>query len=120
MDGSSKIALAIVGGVLAVIVATIGYKEFDRQRAINQINEGIQVLSDQTKAAEAQSNAQAAYQRQREWDKYRDDLARRTLSSNQRCYAGAVVEVHGNTYTQLGTISNPIHCSGMLADHPLR
>lgn len=120
MDGSSKIALAIIAGAALVVVAFVGYQEMDRQRTINQVNEGIHAFLDQANQAEAQSNAQAAYQRQREWDQYRDNLARRTLSSNQRCYGGAVVEVHGSTYTQLGTISNPIHCSGTLADRPLR
>ncbi|MGH8159566.1 MAG: hypothetical protein ACREPQ_15695 [Rhodanobacter sp.] len=48
------------------------------------------------------------------------DLQRRTLASNQHCYGGVVIEQSGSTYTQLGTIGAPIHCSGSLADRPLR
>ena len=44
----------------------------------------------------------------------------RMLASNQRCVGGVVVQVDGATYTQLGSISNPVHCSGQYADRAIR
>lgn len=42
------------------------------------------------------------------------------LAPDQRCVGGAVIEVHGNVYTQLGSISQPVHCVGRRADRVLR
>lgn len=48
-----------------------------------------------------------------DWSRYR-------LADDQRCVGGAVVEVHGTDYRQIGTISEPVHCDSGYADRPLR
>jgi len=50
----------------------------------------------------------------------RVQLARRQLIGNQRCVGGVVVVVDGSSYSQLGTVGNPVRCSGQLADRPIR
>lgn len=42
------------------------------------------------------------------------------LASDQRCVGGAVVQVRGNEYRQIGTIQAPVHCAGRWADAPVR
>lgn len=120
MDGSSKIAAAIVGGVLFVVVAAVGYKEFDRRRAINEAAQVVQQFADEAGAAEDLGRRQQAAQYQHDMRRQADNLARRTLSSSQQCVEGAVVQVEGNVYTQVGSIQYPVRCSGRLADRPLR
>lgn len=48
------------------------------------------------------------------------DLSRRRLAADQRCVAGVVIVAHGSTYSDLGTVGNPVKCSGGYADRPLR
>lgn len=45
---------------------------------------------------------------------------RYALRPDERCVGGAVIEVRGNVYTQLGSIAEPVHCVGRVADRPLR
>lgn len=42
------------------------------------------------------------------------------LSADERCIGGAVVRVEGSTYTQVGSVGQPVHCVDRLADRPLR
>lgn len=48
------------------------------------------------------------------------EASRYELAANQQCVGGAVVQVDGSTYTQVGSISAPVHCAGRRADRPLR
>ena len=48
------------------------------------------------------------------------DWRRRELAGNQRCVGGVVVVVDGVTYTQLGTVGDPVRCQGHYADRPIR
>jgi hypothetical protein len=48
------------------------------------------------------------------------ESARYDLAPDQRCVGGAVVQVHGNEFTQVGNIARPVHCVGRRADRPLR
>lgn len=48
------------------------------------------------------------------------DLYRYRLASDQRCYGGAVIQIRGNVYTQIGDAARPVHCVGDYADLPVR
>lgn len=47
-------------------------------------------------------------------------LYRYRLASDQRCYGGAVIQIRGNVYTQIGDAARPVHCVGDYADSPPR
>lgn len=117
MDDSSKVALGIMGAAVVLAVAFIGYREFDRQRNIAAVNEALAEFSkpdpfglqvDHQQAQQQQAQVRAV------------DIQRRQLVGNQRCVGGVVVVVNGSSYTQLGTVGDPVHCSGQLADRPIR
>lgn len=48
------------------------------------------------------------------------DMGRRRLGAGQRCVGGVVVVVDGSNYSQLGTVGNPVRCSGGYADRAIR
>ena len=127
MDDATKITLGIVVSAVLVLVVTIGYHEFERQRDIREAQEVMQgvLASAQQGMAQAQVEsrryqeqqaAQLRYQQQRQV--YED--SRYLLADDQQCVGGAVVQVHGNEYTQIGGLTQPVHCSGRRADRPLR
>lgn len=100
-------ALLVASGIFWALVAlgVLGAGAMAQRAADAQAQ---QVADDAAASLRAQQAARLA------------DLNRRTLGPHQRCYAGAVVQVSGSTFTQLGSISYPIHCVGNLADKPLR
>lgn len=127
MDGSTRLGICIVAGALIVTVGTIGYHEFERQRDIAEAQAILQQGADAMHQAIAQGDAQyaqerarlaaqAAYQRQQQ----AYEASRYVLSDDQQCVGGAVIQVVGNSYTQIGSIAQPVHCVGRRADRPLR
>jgi hypothetical protein len=120
MDATTKLALAVVAAAVILVVGYVGYNEYARARDVDQAQQALdafrsnaqQAVDESRRAAQVGEQQREAYQR---WQQ-----ARRRLAVNQRCVAGAVVQVDGNTYTQLGTIAQPIHCQGDYADQPLR
>lgn len=120
MDSTSKLAVAVVAAALILVVGYVAYNEYSRARDVDQAQQALDAfqqnarrLTDQARSAvEGSGQRQATYQR---WQQ-----ESRRLAVNQRCVGGSVVQVQGSTYTQLGTIECPIHCSGDFADQPLR
>jgi hypothetical protein len=120
MEDSTKLAIAIIVSAVILVGGYIAYNEYARSRDIGQAQQALdafrqnaqQLAYEERRSAQASAEQQAANQR---WE-----LSRRRLTSNQRCVAGAVVQIQGTSYTQLGTISQPIHCAGNFADQPLR
>ncbi len=120
MSEGAKVAIGIVVAALVLAVVYIAYREFDRARDVRQAQEvmgQIVQIPAQVDAERAQAS-RLAVQRQREevamsWD-------RRLLTGNQRCVGGVVVVVDGSSYSQLGTVGNPVRCSGRYADRPIR
>jgi hypothetical protein len=68
----------------------------------------------------ADSSAAAHMEAQVRWVHLAAYRQQRRLALNQRCVGGVVVQVDGSTYTQLGSISNPVRCSGQYADQAIR
>lgn len=123
MEPSTRIALVIVGAVIGVI----GYREWSRARDVREADEVLQGIT--TYAQQGMAQAQAESQRylrqqaaqlraQQQRQAYED--SRYVLADDQECVGGAVVQVQGNAYTQIGSISQPVHCVGRRADRPLR
>lgn len=107
-------ALLVFSGLVAAGVAMMVAAQHEAvRRAQDQAQRQLAQVSEQAvRAAQEQVQQQAAYQR---WL-----LERRRLQPGQQCVGGVVVQVYGNAYTQLGTIAQPVHCSGDFADQPLR
>jgi len=120
MDALTRIAGSIVASALGLYVGFVGYREFARQRDINQVQVAIQQLSDSAKQALAQSQAQDAYSRELQRRKVAADRRRRELEGGQQCVGGVVVVVNGSSYTQLGSVGDPVRCNGSYADRPIR
>ncbi|MHB1271512.1 MAG: hypothetical protein ACYCZD_01875 [Rhodanobacter sp.] len=131
MDGSSRIALAILAAALLLVLGFVGYREFSRQRDMEQGAAVMQQILDSGRDMDRRSASAAAVMNartvaeSRAVEQHRQDLvvqawARRRLASDQRCVGDVVVQVDGSMYTQLGSITNPVHCSGLYADRPIR
>jgi hypothetical protein len=98
----------------------VAYNEHVRARDMDEAQQALDAFrQNAAQAADSLRRDVQASARQRAVDQWREREHRR-LALDQRCVAGAVVEVHGNAYTQLGTIAQPIHCAGEFADQPLR
>lgn len=121
MDGAGKIALAICAGAVLLAVTLIGYQEFDRRRNIAAVNEALAEFSKPDPFGLEAEHRQAQQQQAQQRAQVRAvDIQRRQLSGNQRCVGGVVVVVNGSNYSQLGTVGDPVRCSGQLADRPIR
>jgi len=120
MDDAGKIGAGIVAAAVVLAVAFIGYREFDRQRNIAEVNAMFRGFSELPAQMEAQAVETSRRQRAAQAQRQAYDLQRRALSTGQRCVAGVVIQVSGASYTQLGTVGDPVRCSGNLADRPLR
>lgn len=120
MSETTKLALAVVVAAVILIGGYVAYSEFARARDVDQAQQSLdafrqhaqETVADARRVAQVSQDQQTLYQR-REWE-------RRRLAANQRCVGGSVVEIQGSVYTQLGSIADPIHCSGDVADRPLR
>lgn len=78
------------------------------------------VANEESRQAVVELQQQTAMAEQQQREHQRVQLARRQLTGNQRCVGGVVVVVNGSSYTQLGTVGDPVRCSGQLADRPIR
>lgn len=101
-------------------VVFVGYREFDRARDVREANavmDRIAQLPAQLDAERAQADQQAA---QRRRVQAQNDVNARALAPDMQCVGGVVVRVSGSTYTQLGTVGDPVRCSGRMVDRPIR
>ncbi|MGA0587386.1 hypothetical protein ACO2Q2_09710 [Dyella sp. KRB-257] len=113
MDGSSKIALGIIGAAVVGVAGFVGYNEYSRQRDLRDLMDfvgGVQSSAQEMQQSAAMDAAQASARAAAR----RDALQRsRMLSPVERCIAGTVVTVSGSTYTQAtGSDGRPVACSG--------
>ena len=127
MDDSTKIACAIVTAAVILVSGYVVYHEVARRRDIDQANAVLQSISSgvvgavkESQAEQSADQAVAQAQRLRRLEAQEAEDARRMLGSNQRCVGGVVIQVSGASYSQLGSISDPVHCSGQVADRALR
>ena len=120
MDGAGKVAAAIVVSAVLVVVSLVAYREFARQRDIRDAQAMIQGVGSASVQVSQQVRAQRVAHEKQMQRAYADGMRRRALSENQRCIGGVVVQVDGSTYTQLGTIADPVRCEGAYADRPIR
>ncbi|RUL78765.1 hypothetical protein [Dyella choica] len=120
MDGSTKLAFAVVAAAVILIGGYIAYNEFSRARDVGQAQQALDTFRQNAQQVvyQGRQDAQVSAQRQAAYQQWQQE--RRRLALNQRCVDGAVVQIEGSSYTQLGTLAQPIHCSGRLADQPLR
>lgn len=129
MDDAGKIALGLVGAALVLALSTISYREYERQRDIAEVNAMMQAVMQpitRTVRIPDPETVRLEVQGRRIEDNRRaiEEAERRRrsfqLSGNQRCIGGVVIEVSGSSYTQLGSVGQPVHCVGQLADRPIR
>jgi hypothetical protein len=81
---------------------------------------GVASVADEaSKQAAVESQQRMVKVEQDRRDNQRVQLARRQLASNQGCVGGVVV-VSGSSYSQLGTVGDPVRCNGWYADRPIR
>jgi hypothetical protein len=120
MDDSSKLGLSIVGAAAVLLVGFVAYREWSRHRDIAEATEAFQSVVTAGQQAMARSAAASREWSRRQAQRARVESARYVLAADQRCVGGVVVQVRGSVYTQLGSISQPIHCAGRRADKPLR
>ncbi|WP_158754014.1 hypothetical protein [Dyella sp. S184] len=120
MESSSKIALAIVAAAALLLVGFIGYREFERQRDISDAQAALASIGEQGKQLSAQFQQQSVVDQEQTREAAAMQWDRRLLEGKQRCIGGVVVLVDGSSYTQLGTVGDPVRCSGRYADRPIR
>ncbi|TBR39404.1 MULTISPECIES: hypothetical protein [Dyella] len=113
MEDSTKIALGILGAAGILLIGHIAYREYQRQRDIEEAQAVIQGWTEQLQQAAAESSRTAqrdARQRAEADERRRQALL---LRSDEQCLAGSVVTVRGNVYTQLiGQDGRPEACVG--------
>jgi len=107
-------ALLVFSGIWAVWFALGVYAQ--RQAVSDAL---VQSQRQSYQAARAYE-VQRAVQAKRVLDASVHDTYIHALADDQRCVGGVVLEVRGNVYTQVGSIAQPVHCTGRRADRPLR
>lgn len=82
---------------------------------------GLRAAADEaSRQAVVELQQQAANFDKSKRENQRVQLARRQLTGDQRCIGGVVILVNGSSYRQLGSVGDPVRCSGQLADRPIR
>ena len=120
MDSTTKLAVAVVAAAVILVCGYVAYNEHVRARDVDEAQQALDAFRQNAQqAVEQGQRAVRVSEQQREADLWRE-LDRARLGVDQRCIGGVVIQVQGNAYTQLGTISHPVHCSGDFADQPLR
>lgn len=115
MDDSSKIALGIVGAAVAVFFCWVGYREFERQRDIDEAKAVLAQIAEIPAQMQRESAAAAEAQRRQRTAIQARDMIARTLAADERCIGGTVVRVNGSTYVQAaGSDGRPEVCEGRM------
>lgn len=120
MDSTTKLAVAVVAAAVILVCGYVAYGEYSRSRDIDQAQQALDALRQNAQQAVEQGRRVVQVSEQQQAAEQAWQQHRRRLAVNQRCVGGVVIQVQGNTYTQLGTIAQPVHCSGGFADQPLR
>jgi Flp pilus assembly protein TadB len=122
-----RVFWSVLAALLIFGAVVVGWRAWERHRDIEDARAIMSNITDTVSQAVQQSQVQSAdilEQRRRVAEfqlrqSYENDL-KRVLSPNQRCVGGIVVEVNGSTYTQVGSISRPVHCVDGMADRAIR
>jgi len=115
-----RVFWSVLAALIVFGVAVIGWRAFERQRDIEDANAALQSISAYATRA-MQDGQRADLQRRHQQQQQQAANSRlRELAGNQRCVGGVVVVVDGATYTQLGTVGDPVRCNGRYADRPIR
>lgn len=114
MDSGAKIAYGLVVAAALLVVAGIGYREFERQRNIADVNHAFAELVKISKDPDPMRIRAGAARRERVHN------LRRELRAGQECIGGVVILIDGDSYRQLGRVGDPVKCSGRYADRPIR
>jgi hypothetical protein len=117
MEASTKIAFGVVAAAALLLVGYIAYSEFSRNRDMEQ---GAAMFDQMVHGPGAVTQADVWVDAPPKRPAPLVDSQRRLLAGDQRCVGGVVVVVAGSTYTQLGTVGDPVRCSGRYADRPIR
>jgi hypothetical protein len=107
-------ALLVFSGISAVWYAL---SVRAREHAVVAV---MQQVSAEAQQEELKAHVQSELDRIAADDRARREHARYVLAPDQRCVGGVVIQVRGNSYTQVGSIVSPVHCLGRVADRPLR
>jgi len=120
MESSSRVALGIVAAAALLLVGYIAYSEFQRQRDIAEAQAALSAIGEQGRQLAQQFQADTVRSQQAQRESVAMSWNRRLLTGNQRCVGGVVVVVDGATYTQLGTVGDPVRYNGRYADRLIR
>lgn len=116
----NKLSLSIILAAAMLVIAYVGYNEYARHRDMAALEAAARALLATNAATIAPATLEQRARQAAQDAQNAVPLALRALTSDQRCIGGSVVEVHGHSFTQLGTIQLPVHCSGRYADRAIR
>jgi hypothetical protein len=112
---SVLLALLVFSGLAAVGRAVIQHRQ---EAAAVDASQAAFLEASGAAQAQRQLSIDESVQRQKRWS---TDSSSRVLQDNMRCVGGVVVLVQSqHDYQQIGTLQNPVHCSGRTADHAVR
>lgn len=100
METSTKLALAIVGAALVLVVGYVAYQEFSRARNVYVLNQVVEGFNRSMAEDASEFRHAAAERKRRKRVAHARDLASRRLSPHQRCVGGTVIDINGNEYVQ--------------------
>lgn len=113
MDDASKIGLGVVGAALAVFFCWVAYREYERQRDIDEAQAIMARIAEIPAEIQQQSAASIDADRRRQAALRMQDMMARALGADEQCIGGTVVRVSGSTYAQaLGSDGRPVACEG--------
>lgn len=116
---NSHVAMYVLSGVLFAVTVPM-YRYMLRPAVASPAVLAVSRPGDSSRVSPASRPSELSVDRAK-LAVYRDlQSSRYDLLPDQRCVGGAVIEVHGSVYTQLGSLARPVHCVGRRADYPLR